>query len=459
VKGHPASGASEHLERVQLLIKALLTVVKTRGFYPMRHPTVTVALGDLMRMVEALLERRSETSITVVGCEIVVDGRPLPRDSLVLDRFREMLEAHEVERITLLRGMGPEEGEALVEALATPPELVRARGGVAELLSAQGVRSVLLGRLLVAEGVEPARARDPWSAAEETWRIGLRGIQALSEKVRTDREIDGGAVLQIASLLLDGLRDKRGPMLAALALRQKSAYTFSHSINVALLMLAQVEMLELAAGQLAEVIAAGLLHDIGKLLIPDAILEKPAALDPQEWAMVRRHPVYGLELLGKVPELGDVPLIVAFEHHMRHDASGYPTRRSAEPCQMLSSIAMIADCYDAMRSHRPYDKPQSCEEVYRRMNELSGLAFHPELLDRFFRIVGMYPPGSTVRLSTGILGKVVRNHPAWHDRPVVQILREASEPSPTRPWLFDLAVDRELHGPAAASIVASLPEA
>jgi HD-GYP domain-containing protein (c-di-GMP phosphodiesterase class II) len=223
-------------------------------------------------------------------------------------------------------------------------------------------------------------------------------------------------------------------------------------------MLAQVEMLGLSERNLEEIASGGLLHDMGKLQIADEIIEKPGPLTPEEWEIVRRHPVLGAELLGRMRDVSDVARIVAFEHHLRYDAQGYPPRRHPWPFNLVTGVAAIADCYDAMRSRRPYDKSWPCEQVYRRMMELSGTAFHPGLLDRFFRIVGMYAPGTVVRLSTGTVGKVVRNHPAWHDRPIVQVLGIPGEAAPEQTWLLDLALDWERRGAGATVVVESLPD-
>ncbi|HWR98243.1 MAG TPA: HD domain-containing phosphohydrolase, partial [Candidatus Methanoperedens sp.] len=270
--------------------------------------------------------------------------------------------------------------------------------------------------------------------------------------------IRGDEAREIASWLIQGLRGQRGPMLAALALRQKSAYTFSHSLNVSLLLLAQVEMLPLSERQLEEVAAAGLLHDVGKLRIPEELLNKPGAPSDAEWEQLRRHPVLGVETLAKMRDAGDLALVVAFEHHRRHDGSGYPALREPWPIGRVTALAAIADSYDAMRSHRPYDVGWPCERVYERMRALAGSAYDPGLLERFFRIVGVYPPGALVRLSSGAIAKVVRNHPVEVDRPVVRILRAADGSIPQAETHLDLALERERHGEEALAVHESLPD-
>jgi len=320
------------------------------------------------------------------------------------------------------------------------------------------VHSVEIGRFAIEEQEDATDRGDSWHRARETWQQGIEGVREISERVRGGRPLHGGEAREIAALLVQGLRGQRGPMLAALSLRQKSAYTFSHSLNVSLLMLAQVEMLPLTERQLEEVAAAGLLHDLGKLQIPEEIINKPAAPTDAEWQILRQHPVFGVEVLGKMKDAGDLSLIVAFEHHRRHDGTGYPTCRQPWPLNRVTALSALADSYDAMRSHRPYDPGWSGERVYARMQQLSGTAYDPALLDRFFRIVGVFAPGSLVRLTSGAIGKVERNHPVLHDRPVVKIMRGAAGAIPEVETRIDLALELERHGAEALAVSESLPE-
>ena len=125
----------------------------------------------------------------------------------------------------------------------------------------------------------------------------------------------------------------------------------------------------------------------------------------------------------------------------------------------MTALSALADSYDAMRSHRPYDAGWPCERVYARMKELSGTAYDPALLERFFRIVGVFAPGSLVRLTSGAIGKVERNHPVLHDRPVVRIMRTAAGAIPEVETRIDLALEFERHGAEALAVRESLPDA
>jgi HD-GYP domain-containing protein (c-di-GMP phosphodiesterase class II) len=458
VSAAEAAEAAAGRDRALALLKGLLTAVKSRTFYPAGHPTVSVSLRELGSAFNAAVAGRGQVAIGLIGRELVADGRPLPPDAPFVERFAGELAARDVEKLTLLGSARAEELEALVEALAIPPERLEEQGGLARVLAARGVHAVQVGRFAIEEQEEATDSGDAWHRARETWQQGLDGMREISERVRAGHTLRGGEAREIAALLIQGLRGQRGPMLAAISLRQKSAYTFSHSLNVSLLMLAQVEMLPLTERQLEEVAAAGLLHDLGKLQIPEEIINKPAPPTDAEWEILRRHPILGVEVLGKMRDAGDLALIVAFEHHRRYDGTGYPVCRQPWPLNRATALAAIADSYDAMRSHRPYDPGWACERVYARMKQLSGTAYDPALLERFFRIVGVFPPGSLVRLSSGAIGKVERNHPVLHDRPVVRIMRTEAGAIPKAETRIDLALEFELHGAAALAASESLPD-
>jgi len=452
------TAVAARLGQILALLKGLLTAIKSRSFYPAGHPTVRASLRELGAAFNAALAGGGQVVVGLIGRELVADGRALPPDAPLVERFARELSARDVEKMTLLGSARADELEALVEVLTIPPERLQEQGGLARALTARAVSAVQIGRFAIDEQEEATDRGDTWHRARATWQQGLEGVREISERVRAGRALRGGEAREIAALLIQGLRGQRGPMLAAISLRQKSAYTFSHSLNVSLLMLAQVEMLPLTERQLEEVAAAGLLHDLGKLQIPEEIINKPGPPTDAEWEILRRHPVLGVEVLGKMHDAGDVALIVAFEHHRRHDGTGYPACRHPWPLNRVTALSAIADSYDAMRSHRPYDPGWACERVYARMQHLSGTAYDPALLDRFFRIVGVFPPGSLVRLTSGAIGKVVRNHPVRHDRPVVRIMRAASGVIPELETHLDLSLEFERLGAEALAVAESLPD-
>lgn len=181
---------------------------------------------------------------------------------------------------------------------------------------------------------------------------------------------------------------KRANVLQLLSdAKTRQEYTYIHATNVSALSIFQLEGLGLKEKSiLCDVGIAGLLHDVGKLFISAAPLEKKGALDAKEWEEIKRHPLYGAKYLYPVEGLPHLATIVAFQHHFRKDGKGYPVLRTMSmDLHICSEIVTISDVFDALRSARPYRKDLQTQEVLLIMKKDSGRAFNPVLLNNFMR--------------------------------------------------------------------------
>jgi putative nucleotidyltransferase with HDIG domain len=170
------------------------------------------------------------------------------------------------------------------------------------------------------------------------------------------------------------------------ALEYRDKETKEHSKRVTELTLRLAHALEVEEGQLEHVLRGALLHDIGKMAIPDSILQKPAGLSPEEWSIMRTHSMVGFELLKEIPFLRPA-LEIPLGHHEWWDGSGYPRGLSGEDIPKMARIFAIVDVWDALLSDRPYRSAWPKEKVKQYMLELRGRQFDPCILDTFFSIV------------------------------------------------------------------------
>ena len=154
----------------------------------------------------------------------------------------------------------------------------------------------------------------------------------------------------------------------------------------------------------------GLLHDTGKALVPDEILNKPGRLTDEEFDIIRRHPGDGHEILLKTPGIGEIPLDITLHHHERVDGSGYPHKLPGEQITTMAKMAAIVDVYDAITADRCYHKGLSATDGLRKLYEWSKYHFDPKLVQAFMRCVGIYPVGTLVLLESGKLGVVVEQN-------------------------------------------------
>lgn len=197
-------------------------------------------------------------------------------------------------------------------------------------------------------------------------------------------------------------------LIAITRIKKQDEYTYVHSLAVSALMASLAKNLGMSDAEVLEYGLAGLVHDIGKMAVPDGILKKPDALTEEEFAIVRTHPEQGYRLLSRNADISAVILDVCRHHHERLDGSGYPFRLKGDQISRAARIAAICDVYDALTSNRSYKKAWSASATINRMHDWSG-HFDRELLFAFMKTVGVYPAGLLVYLRSNRLGVVMPN--------------------------------------------------
>jgi HD-GYP domain-containing protein (c-di-GMP phosphodiesterase class II) len=199
-------------------------------------------------------------------------------------------------------------------------------------------------------------------------------------------------------------------------------YTFEHSVNVCVLSLITGISMGFNLQRLKELGVGALLHDIGKLRIPDDIVKKPSQLTFEEFEEIKKHTVYGYELLKKCKKISMVSAFIAFAHHERFDGSGYPLQIKGENIHQCARIVAISDVYDALTSDRVYRKKLKPHEVYEYVTSLGTHHFDQEIVKSFIKHIAIYPKGTGVVLNTKERGLVVQINRKIPTRPVIRVL-------------------------------------
>ncbi len=249
-------------------------------------------------------------------------------------------------------------------------------------------------------------------------------------------------------------------LLGMTMIKNYDEYTFNHSVNVSIYSLAMGKRLGFSKKTLAELGITALLHDIGKSKIPREILNKPAALNSEEWEMMKKHPLAGVEIVLNLKQLGEInPRMVVgiFDHHLMNDLSGYPKLFLKKEVSLFGRIIQIADAYDAMTTPRIYKKiPYTPEQALALMLREKMVHFDPLLLKIFIGLVGIYPIGSLVLLNTHEIGIVYKSSsdPRLLDRPTVLLVDRDASGDATKE-LIDLT-DMDRAGKYKWSIVKTL---
>jgi len=186
--------------------------------------------------------------------------------------------------------------------------------------------------------------------------------------------------------------------------------------------MAQARALNVEGPLLREFGLAALLHDIGKVRTPLEILHKPDKLTDDEFAIVRMHVVDGAEILRRTPDIPPLAPVVAFEHHLRMDGTGYPVGVTRARLNLGTMLCSIADVYDAMRSQRTYQESFPSDRILAVMKRNDGVQFDQHLVRRFSQLMGIYPPGNLVRLDTNEIAVVIRIYAPDPYRPKVRVV-------------------------------------
>jgi len=228
-------------------------------------------------------------------------------------------------------------------------------------------------------------------------------------------------------------------LLSLTRIRRLGSYTIDHSFNVAVYIMALGITLGMEREAIEDIGLGALLHDIGKALIPERIINKPGALSDQEFATIKTHVAHGRELLKSLAAVPPVALAVVSEHHERMNGSGYPSGRMGADISQAGRMAGIVDVYDAMSADRVYQLGIEPRLALKRLVESAPREFDTDLMRQFIRCIGIYPVGTLVRLSNGPIGVVMAPGRANLLEPVVRLLFDGSRQPLMSPRDIDLA--------------------
>lgn len=253
-----------------------------------------------------------------------------------------------------------------------------------------------------------------------------RLVTDIMHDVRLGKQIEVERVGHVVNNMVSSIFRNPHALLSLGRIRQMDRYTFEHSIGVAVLMISFARELGLERSVIQEIGVGALLHDIGKLKVPDHILNKPGRLTDDEFVIMRRHVEYSRELLEQTGEVSATAIAVAAQHHERYDGSGYPNKLSGDAISTYGQMAAIVDVYDAISADRCYHKGEPPTMVLRRILEWSKFHFNQPLVHQFIRCVGIYPVGSLVRLESGRLAIVMEPGEKGPLYPVVRVVYDTN---------------------------------
>ena len=245
--------------------------------------------------------------------------------------------------------------------------------------------------------------------------------------LKAGEPIDITPLAAVAEEMVDTMFTHGDAMLCLARIRAKDAYLMEHSMNVAILLANFGRYLGLERNVLKELTLGGLLHDVGKIMTPDEVLNKPGKLTDEEFGVMRQHVVHSYDILSNTAGITPTMLEVAANHHERLDGTGYPQRLKGDQLSLYTRMSGIVDVYDAVTADRVYKQGMQPTQAFRVLLKGIDQHFDAELVTKFIKCMGVYPVGTLVQLSNQRLAVVMQRNEQQPLKPVVKVIYHATQ--------------------------------
>jgi putative nucleotidyltransferase with HDIG domain len=384
--GAPAeTGVQTRVDAPERFLRAMSKVLTDRTLYPASHPQAMAGVAALHAVIDDLFAERDERTFVVIDDQIFVDDRLLGGRGKGAADLAVTLRDRGVEVLVLRRGLTADEVHSLVDVLAAP------RTKEAEKPQFRSDH-VVLGDVAVKGAATPVM---PGAVKDLGFAISRSSHQPQLDdaaKILRDTYVDWTTIQdvvlshveRIMLTLEKSLYANFQSFIPLAELKAYDEYTHVHAINLSILTMAQAESLGFPKAAVHAFGLGALLHDVGKTQVSVDVLHKAGKLTPEEQEEMKTHPVHGAAQLLKHPEIPRVAAIVAYEHHLKYDRTGYPTLTRDRPQHIASRLTAVADHFDAMRSNRPYRDAMEPEQIFEIMQNNRGKDLDPVLVDHFF---------------------------------------------------------------------------
>jgi len=408
-------------ENIDVILKGINSAVKGKKLYPAGHPAIAAPITKAYQTLSELLKTNNKIFVGITKDVMVFEETPLMDAEKTLGELLHQMKRREIEGIIFEKGLMQEEFFSFIDSLSGET-----------ILKGKELQTMLASRNISHITIKSISKRSIF----ETYTDAISVVQETMNQIRLGKVPQAGEIVRVSDELTELVLTDQNAMLGLTMIKNYDNYLFNHSVNVCILSIALAENMKQEEANLRIVGVGGLLHDLGKTGVAEEIIKKPDRLSTEEFESIKQHPVLGSKMIEQMPGLAGLISRVVYEHHIRYDHSGYPLTES--PLHPLSMIITIVDAYDAMTTLRVYQRPFNPVEAIKLMNTMSGKHFDPNTLKAFIAMIGFYPVGTTVRLTTNDIGIVTKANPTDSLSPTVKIIFGGDGKQINKPYELDL---------------------
>lgn len=361
-------------------IRMVTTAIATATLYSTQHQQVRRLCESAFNSLKEAMDNEQELSLLLIDDEIIFRQHPLP-NSMYNNRFCQSLKLRGISHLRFMQAVTRQDIVFLLHTLST------SQSDHQDVHSSDNLKFGKIG-IRQATDEETGSSRTATTVAVPDLPVEeLSAFMELYEEARQNRKINITGVARIVSSFIDTFGKVANPLMAIAPLRVLDEYTFTHSTNVCILNIAQAMSLGIEGQLLNDIGIAAMLHDIGKLYVPEEVLTKAGKLDDSEWDLMKQHPAKGAQRLLDTPGVPRLAVVTAYEHHLKYDRTGYPRVADSWQQNLCSHMTTISDIFDALRTKRAYRGSMEFTKISGIMLEMAGTELHPVLTRNFLRII------------------------------------------------------------------------
>ena len=373
---------SRKRDLINNFLRTFIPAVTHAHQYTTAHKLTATAINTAYTHLLEAIGKDQSIAFMIIDDRVIMYDEPL-EDTLFSSRFVRIFKNRGIQHIRILQGITEEEMAALIEILT-------ARSPLSDDMDY--LPNVQLGKVSIGYKAEEGGGGYAIGGAGDTHfgNIQANGLNLTSDiysAVKKNGKLPLSEIRNTVTDMITAIRHESSVLLTFSPLRILDEYTFTHSTNVCVLNLAQAMALGIKGDALRDIGVAALLHDTGKLYVPEEILNKPGKLNDTEWEMIRSHPQRGAEYLLDNPGIPPLAVVVAYEHHMQYDNSGYPQVPKDWRQNICSQMTTISDFFDAMRTKRIYRDALETKIIADQMAKMSGTSLNPILTKNFLILI------------------------------------------------------------------------